>query len=127
MSRIIATLRAVYDAPDPATALLIAEQIRENGSADLDLTDGDSLDVVQVTDMNINVTPEETITELYKARNILISLRSTASFECAREVDKIAHAYRLHLDPDVALGVYDYSEFLEVADAILKRGESPDA
>lgn len=126
MSKFIATLRAVYDAPDSATAVFIAEQIRDNGAVDLEDSDGDSLDVVQVTDMNLNIQQEEIVSELLKARNLLIKLRSTSSYECAKEVDKLIHAFRLKLDPEVAIGTYDYTGFLDVAEAILKRGESPD-
>lgn len=126
MSRYIAVLQAIYEAPDPATALMIADRIRENGSLDLDEdSDGDSLDVIQVTDTDISVDPIEQIAQFEKTRNTLIALRIGEAYEIARSLDQLIHALQLKVDLPIAMSTYDYTNFLELAQSILKKGVVP--
>ena len=127
MSRYIALLQAIYESPDDATAMMIADRIRENGSLDLDEeADGDSLDVMQVTDISSSLDPLVQIRQLKQSRNVLIALRMGEAYEIARSLDQLIHALQLKVDVQTAMGTYDYTNFLEVAEAILKRGEYPD-
>lgn len=120
----VATLRARFDASDDASAILIAEVIREEGSKHLD--DGDSLDVTQVTSNALVISPDETIVVLKRARNQLIRSRVAWAVDLAREIDKAAWVlrHRSEQEPDYS-PPYPVSQFVDVLKAILQRKENP--
>lgn len=125
-NRYVATLRAVFDAEDEVEAIFIADQIRQNGIVDLDEDDGDILDVTQVTSNDLALSPEETLTVLRRARNLLIRTRVKECYETAREFDKLIYILAHRTDPAFSLAGYNYGDFLDISEAILMRGEMPD-
>src|SRR4051812_33563914 len=84
----IATLRAVYEADSEVDAIMIADQIKVNGEVDLE--ESDSLDVTQVTQNLAQVTPEEVVQILRKARNACIRTRTKEGYDLGRELDKFS-------------------------------------
>jgi len=126
MTEYIATLRAVFEANDDAEAVLIAETIRERGAENLDETDGDSLDVTQVTDNPLEITPQEVIVVLRRARNQLIRTRVKWAVELAQEVDKAAWVlqHRAEGNPEYS-PAYPYHHFTELLESIIRRKENP--
>lgn len=122
--RYVATLRAVFDAEDDVSAQLIAETIAHHGRTDLEEDEGDSLDVTQVTNFGINLTPEETITRLKQARNLLIKTKLRYCWDQAKELDKVIWALE-HRDDDMFLAGYDWGRFLQMAKAIIDEGANP--
>lgn len=126
MPRFVATLRAIYDAQDEVEAIYVADQIRLNGMQDLDEDDGDVLDVTQVTSNELNLSPEETVVQLKRARNLLIRTRIRDCYHLARELDVQIYALAHRLDSDFSMGGYNYGDFVDLAEAILVRKENPD-
>ena len=127
MPTFVATLRAIYSAEDEVTAALIADKIRENGSQELndDEDSDDQLWVTQVTSNVLDISPEESITLFKKARNALIKTRIRQCLEMAREFDKMIYTLEHRSEQGFELANYDYTEFIEVCDAILMHNESP--
>jgi len=124
MTQYIATLRAVYDAKDEVEAIFIADKILENGSVDLE--DDDTFSVTQVTSNTISLTPQEITDVLLRARNILIRTRIRDCFQQARELDRIIYLLGFQEeDWEYASAGYSYGNFMDAAEAILMRGESP--
>lgn len=121
MPRFVATLRAVFDADDEVTAILAAERIRENGIADLDEDEGDELNVTQVTSNALDISPDEVLEQLEKARNLLIRTRIKQCFEQARELDKIIYALRHRDEESFDMRGYDYGNFMDIAEEILTK------
>ena len=126
MPRYVATLRAIYNAPDDVQAVFIADQIRLNGTEDLEEDDGDVLDVTQVTSNELDLTPEETIIQLKKARNLLIKTRIRQCYALAKELDLQIFALAHRESPEFMLSTYNHGDFMDLAQAILIEGEEPD-
>jgi hypothetical protein len=120
----VATLRAVFRAEDEVSAIMIADQIKVNGEKDLDQEDGDTLDVTQVTQNLINLSPEETTAVLRRARNLLIRTRVKSCFEVARELDKCIYMlkHRAERNTGFELAGYDYGQFMDIAEEVLAGG-----
>ena len=125
MPQYIATLRAVYEAADDAEAAFAADQIRENGRSDFDEESENTLDVTQVTSNQLDVTPEETIVHLKKARNLLVKTRIRQCYDLARELDIQIYALEHRLNPAFSMGGYNYADFVDLCEAILVRNETP--
>ena len=121
----VATLRAFFRADDEVEAILIADKIAENGSLDLEEDDGDTLGVTQVCKTGVGLTPQEVVEHLRITRNVLIRTRVKRCFEMAREIDQLAWALEHGDEQTWSLAGYDYSKFLDVAEAILVRKEDP--
>lgn len=124
-NRYVAILRAVFDAEDDEAAKLIADKVRENASEDLEEETGDTVDVTQLSRFGYSHSHEEVITRLRQARNLLLRTRLNGSYEMAREVDMFVHALCLGEDRGISDTTYDYSKFMEIANAILLRKEFP--
>jgi hypothetical protein len=126
MPRYCATFRALYDADDDVQAIFIADKIRENGGEDLDIEEGeDTFENTQVTSSALAIEPEEIITHLRKARNILINTRFRQCFDLAREMDKQIWCLIHRDDVGVSLSNYDYGRFMEIAKLIINEGKVP--
>jgi len=122
----IATLRAVFKAPSEVDAIMIADQIRSNGERDLELDDGDTLEVSQVTATAIDISPEETLILLKRARNIAIKTKFRFGFETAQEIDKLVHILSHHFQNNggYELSDYSYGDFMDTAKEVL-AGKNP--
>lgn len=120
----IATLRAVYRAEDEVEAIMVADQIKVNGEKDLDPDDGDTLDVTQVTQNLLALSPQETVQLLRRARNQLIRTRVKDCLDVARELDKSIFmlANRSEGNAGYELAGYDYASFMEVMEEVLGGG-----
>jgi hypothetical protein len=120
----IATFRAIFRAPDDVAAMMIAENIAEKGGTDLDEEDGDRIDTLQVTNNTLNLQPEEMLTALRRARNILIKVRVGVCFELAKELDKQIHMLATRNGPGYELAGYDYGQFMDISAEVL-GGDNP--
>ena len=120
----IATLRAVFKADSEVDAIMIADQIKVNGEADLQEDEGDTLDVTQVTQNLTQLSPEETIHILRKARNACIRTKTKEGYDLGRELDKFAFVlkHRNEENDGFKLSGYDYAEYLDVAQEVLAGG-----
>ena len=126
MPRYVATLRAIYDAADDVEAIFVADQIKVNGFEDLDEDDNDVLDVTQVTSNEIDLSPEETIVQLKRARNLLIRTRIKDCFNLAKELDLQIFALERREDPAFSMAGYSHGDFMDLAQRILVNKEQPD-
>lgn len=124
MPKFIATLRAVYEADDEVEAIYISEQIRDNGAKDLEEEEEDSLQVTQVTNNVLDISPQEVIDQLRKSRNLLIRTRVRTGLEIAQQLDKFLYALVRHEDPTYTDSSYSYGDFMALVGRILK-GEEP--
>lgn len=120
----VATLRAVFRAEDEVTAIMIADQIKVNGQKDLEEDDGDTLDVTQVTQNLLTISPQETVQLLRRARNQLIRTRVVSCLDVARELDKCIFmlANRSETDAGFELAGYDYAGFMDIVQEVLAGG-----
>lgn len=125
MPRYVSTFRAVYDAEDEVQAIYIADQIRLNGSQDLDEDDGDDLVVTQTTSNALDLDPEEVLVKLRQCRNLLIKTRVRPAFEQARELDKLIYMLG-HKSDEFPLAGYKYGDFMDICEAILVTEDTPD-
>lgn len=125
MPKFVATLRAVFDADDEVTAIFMADQIKVNGEQDLDPEEGDELEVTQVTSMAVDLNPEELLSQLRHTRNALIKTRIKECFQEARQLDMLTYMLQHRHEPEIAMAGYNYADFMDVAEAILIRGETP--
>lgn len=125
MPRYVATLRAVFDAEDDVHAAVVADQIVANGEQDLDDDEGDTLEVTQVTCNQLELMPDEVIIQLKRARNLLIKTRIKQCFQLARDLDQQIYALRFRDSVDFAMSGYSYGDFMDLAEAIIVRGEEP--
>jgi len=129
MPRYVTTLRACYDAADDVEAIFIADKIRENGQQDL--TDDDeenesTLEVTQVTSNQLDISPEELLVQLRRARNLLIKTRIRDCYQLAKELDQQIFALANRSEPDFAMAGYSYGNFMDLTEAILREGKMPD-
>lgn len=120
----IATLRAIFKAPSRVEALLTADQIMVNGKRDLDPEEGDTLDVTQVTTNTLDLSPQETLITLRKARNLCIKTRTQQGVDVARELDKFIHVLKNRLEGSTGyeMAGYNYGDFVDVTDEVLNGG-----
>lgn len=123
----VGTLRAVFKAPDEATALMIADQVKVNGEKDLDEEEGDSLDVMQVTSHSLELAPDETLTILRRARNLLIKTRTRQGYDVGKELHEFIYMlqHRYEDQPGYELAGYQY-DYLDIAQQVLQGGNPID-
>lgn len=123
-SLFVATLRAVFRAEDEVEAIFVADQIKVNGEKDLDKEDGDTLDVTQVTQNLAILSPEETIHLLRRARNACIRTRLKEGYEIGQWLDKFIFMLKSRSEEHIGfeLAGYDYGDFMEVAQEVLRGG-----
>lgn len=121
----VATFRAVINTDSIVDAEVASERLREVMLEWLDEEEGDQVIVTQVTDTSINLNPAETIEVLLRARNALIKTRIKQCFDMARALDETIHALKHREEIGGIMPTYDYGNLLEVAEAILQRGENP--
>jgi hypothetical protein len=125
MPRHVATFRAVFDAENDVHAAVIADQIRVNGSEDLDLEEGDTFECTQVTSNQLELLPDELFNQLNRCRNLLIKTRIKECFNLARELDMQIYALRYRDSPDFTMSGYSYGDFMDLVESIITRGEEP--
>lgn len=121
MTKYVATFRAEFDADDDVTAAIIADQIRLNGSQDLDEEEGDDLECTQVTSQALDLRPEELLEHLKRSRDLLIKTRIKQCFNLAQDLDKILYALEFREDPGFVMGSYDYGRFMDHALTLLEE------
>lgn len=125
MPRHVATFRAVFDAENDVHAAVIADQIRVNGSEDLDPEEGDTFECTQITSNQLELTPDEVLTQLGRCRNLLIKTRIKECFNLARDLDMQMYALKFRDSSDFTMSGYSYGDFMDLVEAIITRGEEP--
>lgn len=116
--------RAVVACDDDVQAQMIAEVIRSEGEKHLDPDDGDELFIAQVTPYIAAVEPMELVDRLLRARNDLIKTRVKQCWDVAKQLDQVIWGLQNGLEPHMESS-YPHGRFIDVATAILERGEYP--
>lgn len=114
----------VVNSPDEVEATLTMDTLRMACEELLDEEDGDSVTVTQLTGFAANISPEETLNVLKRARNALIRTRIKQCFDLARELDMTIKQLGDRDDASHS-PVYDYGGFISIAERILNKGEDP--
>jgi hypothetical protein len=120
----VGTIRAIIHCHDDVEATLTMDRLVHECEEWLDEEDGDSIYATQVTGFTTDISPEETVTVLKRARNALIRTRIRECFDLARSMDEQIYYLERRLDPSYA-PTYDYGRFVTIAEKILNRGEDP--
>jgi hypothetical protein len=121
----IVTLRCVVNVESAVNADMVSERLRAICLDHLDEEEGDQVIVTQVTDSSINIHPTESLVVLKRARNVLIRTRIKECYDNARSLDETIHALEHRESLGDIMPTYDYGRLLELAEAILQRGENP--
>lgn len=124
MPKFAITLRGIVECADEVEAIMIADVIQTEGEKFLEEDDGDDLSVTQVTSHGFALTPDELIDRLLRTRNDLIKTRVKECWDTAKVLDQTIHGLRKSFDPMIS-GNYSHGDFMDVATAILQRGEYP--
>lgn len=119
------TFRAIIYAPSEVDAISWAEETADAARATLIPEDGDDFYVTQITPYNAEITPQETVTTLRLARNVLIRTRYKDCYEVAQQIDKFAHELERRTDENSKGVTYDWTRFMEIAKEILDGGAGP--
>lgn len=120
----VGTLRVIVFAADEVEATLTMDTLQQESEKLLDDEDGDAVLTTQIIPFTTEVSPEEIITILKRARNALIKTRMKECWNTARELDMNICALSARIDPEFP-PVYDYSRLLELTDRILNKKEEP--
>ncbi len=121
----VSTMRLVIHSPDEVEATITTDRIREIVAEYLDEEDGDQVIITQVTPNSSDLSPEELLVVLKRARNGLIRTRVKECFDLARELDKQIHALGLRTSTSEAHTSYDYTNLLDIAEQILNGEADP--
>lgn len=125
LTAFVGTLRLVINSPDEVEACMAADRLRELCLDYLDEEDGDQVILTQLTANSSDLTPEETLVVLKRARNALIRTRIRECYDLARELDKNIHAMSLRVSTEEAHTSYDYTALLDIAEQILNNNQDP--
>jgi len=120
----IGTLRIVVYVQDEVEANLTMDRLRLECEELLDEEDGDEVLMTQIIPFTTDVSPEETLTILKRARNALIRTRIKQCWDTARDLDMTIHTLSMQVDPEYPAN-YDYSKLLEISERILHKKEEP--
>lgn len=120
----VSTVRVVTVSQDEVEAQLTLDRLREAMMDLLDEEEGDSVTVTQTTEFTTDISPEETIVVLRRARNALVRTRIKQCFDLARELDQQIYLLQGRYDPEFSPN-YDYGSFISIAERILSKGEDP--
>lgn len=118
------SFRAVVTCEDDVEAAMVADVIKTEGEKHLDAEDGDDLYVAQVIPFGAYAEPAELVDRLLRTRNDLIKTRYIECWNLAKQLDMQIFAMQKQLDPQI-VETYNHGRFIEVATAILERGEYP--
>lgn len=117
-------MRVVAYCQDEVEATLMMDKLVQECESLLDDEDGDTVTVTQITGSTTDITPEETLVVLRRARNALIRTRIKECFDLARTLDEQIYHLGRRTDPSFSPS-YDYGRIISIADAILNHGEDP--
>src|SRR5687768_16011648 len=87
----IGTMRVVINVQDDVEAHLTMDRLRIECEGLLDEEDGDEVLTTQIIPFTTNVSPEETLVILKRARNALIKTRVKHCWDSARDLDMTIH------------------------------------
>jgi hypothetical protein len=120
----VSTMRVITYCQDEVEAQITMDRLNEMVMEQLDEEDGDRVVVTQTTQFTTDVSPEEVLNVLKRARNVLIRTRIKQCFDLARDMDMTIHQLSQQYDAEYK-PVYDYGNFITVAERILNKGEDP--
>lgn len=112
----------MFAADSDTVALMIAEQIRQNGERELEVDSGDSIDVHEVVPYGIGMTPAEVVNVVRAARNALILTKIKQCYELAKELDRIAWILEHREERPFDVSSYDPARFMLAAETLLAGG-----
>jgi hypothetical protein len=120
----VGTIRVVAHCKDDVEATLTMDRLVNECEQWLDEDDGDTVRATQVTGFTTDISPEETLVVLKRARNALIRTRIKECFDLGRSLDEQIYYLERRLDPSFS-PTYDYGRVINIAERILNRGEDP--
>lgn len=109
---------------DELDANLTMDRLKTECENLLDEDDGDIVAITQVLPFTTDVSPEETLNILKRARNALIRTRMKECYDLAGELDRQIHSLACQMNPEMH-PQYDYSRMLDFLERIVKRKEEP--
>lgn len=121
----VGTLRLVINSPDEVEATVTADRLRELCLGYLDEEDGDQVILTQLTSNSSDLSPEESLVVLKRARNALIRTRIKECYDTARLLDQTIHALGMRQSIEESRVSYDYTALLDIAEQILNNGQDP--
>lgn len=124
LQQYIGTMRVVINVEDELDATLTMDRLERECMDLLDEEEGDSVAVTQVLPFTTDVTPEEVLNILKRARNALIKTRIKECYDLASALDQQIFQLALSQDPTMP-AQYDYSRMLGFVEAIFKRKGEP--
>ncbi|MGH9061324.1 MAG: hypothetical protein ACRDZY_17690 [Acidimicrobiales bacterium] len=105
--------------------MLAADRLKQVCEELLDEEDGDEVIITQVTSSTKDLEPTETLELFRRARNALIRTRIKECYQQAQEFDKMIHILSFRGMEDGFMPTYDYSKFLDIAEAVIVKDEDP--
>ena len=127
MPEYLAVLHAYINADDYISAIGSADDLKIGMEQRLlDTDQGEAVDVVQTIPTEEPPTPSAQLTQLRRARNILLRTKSKDGYDLARALDLKIHELHVRLDPEMSLVSYDWSKFIEVLKEVTNGGNPLD-
>ena len=120
----VSTVRVIAYCQDEVDAQITMDRLHEAMMDLLDEEEGDRVVVTQTTEFTSDVSPEEVLIVLRRARNALIRTRIRQCFDLARELDQQIYLLAGRYDPEFSPN-YDYGSFISIAERVLNKGEDP--
>lgn len=117
-------MRVFLNVQDEVEAILAMDKIKQEAEDLLGDEDGDRVEVTQLVPYNSDVSPEELLVILKRARNALIRTRIKDCYDLAGELDRQIHYLHIQMDPAYA-PQYDYGRMPDIATRILTNHEEP--
>lgn len=124
LQQFIGTVRVVLNVEDEVEATLTMDRLRTECEELLDEEDGDEVIITQITPFTTDVSPEELLTILRRARNALIRTRVKECFDIASWLDQTIYQMAQTQDPSMP-AQYDYGRMMDFLTRILKNKEDP--
>lgn len=128
MPNYLAVAHIYLKSEDQVTAIAEADDVKLAIERDLlDPDEGEVVDIVEVIDTEENPVPTAAITQLRRARNILLRTRTKDGYDVARSIDEFAHMLSTKLvSTDESRASYDYGNLMAVLKEVLDGGNPLD-
>ena len=121
MSEFLTVIHVYTIAEDEVSAILGADDVRLALERHV-LDEGESVDIVQTIPLDESPVPSAQITQLRRARNILLRTKSKDNYDLARSLDQAIHTLESRLDPENSSVKYDWSNLIKVLREVFDGG-----
>lgn len=118
----LATFRCFIHTETEVEAVIATDELAEVIEDFLDAEDGDRVELTQLLPLTLDVSADETLAILSKARNALIKTRIKQCWDTAQALDQVIHSLRHRDDGLGMIPPYDYGGFIDLAKSVLDGG-----